>query len=716
MPARISAAGSPPAASTAAMAVAPSSGRLLVVDGHEQRVAVGEALVEVPGVEPRPLAHRPHGRRRRRPRSRAGRRRRRRAGAPLGSLLGGTPGPATPAPAVGVGGRSGQVWQRALPYRTVAGNARCQDGTRGHRGAARSARSEIVVVGGRVGGLAAALALEPRRSPGDDPRARPRCRRSTTPRRPSPPTAAAPRRPTRPTASSPASSSSCGDRFPDVLDDARGRRRLHPMPLTRRASASPAPATTTSPCSSSGAPRSSGCSAARGPRRARRRGRRRRRRRRPHRRRPARRGRPRGDRRASRRRLDRSTPTSWSPPPAAGAPLPAWLAAVGVDVAETVHESGLMYLTRWYRLPAGFSLPPDPKLGGDLGFVKYLAIPGDGDTLLGHPRGPRRATPSCAPRSRDPDRFDAACRMLEGPSQFLVDHPRRAARPASCRWVASSTGSAASSTPTAGRVVPRLPRRRRRPHVHEPALRAGLLAGRSCRRVALADAFAAHPDDPVARAARLRGGCRPSRSSRGSISSAVQMGRRPVADIREAGVVDEHESPTAMPHEGHRHRVRRRRQRPDPRPGDPAPDEPARHPGRADGRPRVHGRGRMEVLADPEPFPAPRRSPARPATSCWPSTPRRCATRGGTTMHDLVIRNGRLVDGTGSPARTADVAVDGDRIVDGRQRRRRRPPGDRRRRAGSSRRAGSTSTPTTTARSPGIPRSRRRAGTASPPS
>jgi N-acyl-D-aspartate/D-glutamate deacylase len=32
-------------------------------------------------------------------------------------------------------------------------------------------------------------------------------------------------------------------------------------------------------------------------------------------------------------------------------------------------------------------------------------------------------------------------------------------------------------------------------------------------------------------------------------------------------------------------------------------------------------------------------------------------------VHDLVIRGGRVVDGTGSPARTADIAVDGDRIT-----------------------------------------------------
>ncbi|MGE5211275.1 MAG: D-aminoacylase, partial [Acidobacteriota bacterium] len=33
-------------------------------------------------------------------------------------------------------------------------------------------------------------------------------------------------------------------------------------------------------------------------------------------------------------------------------------------------------------------------------------------------------------------------------------------------------------------------------------------------------------------------------------------------------------------------------------------------------------------------------------------------------MHDLVIRNGTLVDGTGAERRHADVAVDGDTIVE----------------------------------------------------
>ena len=81
-------------------------------------------------------------------------------------------------------------------------------------------------------------------------------------------------------------------------------------------------------------------------------------------------------------------------------------------------------------------------------------------------------------------------------------------------------------------------------------------------------------------------------------------------------------------------------------------------------------------------------------------------------MHDLVIRSGTVVDGTGSARVTADVAVDGDVIVQVGPGRRLRDERDRRRRGSRDTRDSSTSTPTTTVRSRGIPCSRLRAGTA----
>jgi 2-polyprenyl-6-methoxyphenol hydroxylase-like FAD-dependent oxidoreductase len=99
-------------------------------------------------------------------------------------------------------------------------------------------------------------------------------------------------------------------------------------------------------------------------------------------------------------------------------PVPAWLAEHGIDVEETIVESGLMYLSRWYHRPAA-ELPADPKLGGDLGFVKYLAVPGDGDTLS-VTLAVRTADTELRAALSDPDRFDHACRVLPGPDLFFT--------------------------------------------------------------------------------------------------------------------------------------------------------------------------------------------------------------------------------------------------------------------------------------------------------
>ncbi len=99
--------------------------------------------------------------------------------------------------------------------------------------------------------------------------------------------------------------------------------------------------------------------------------------------------------------------------------VPAWLAALGVPVPETVRSSGLMYLTRWYRSKDPVVMPLGPKAGGDLGYLKFLVVPGDGATVS--------ATLAVSTEDRelrrnlsDPERFDHACRVLPGPDEWFA--------------------------------------------------------------------------------------------------------------------------------------------------------------------------------------------------------------------------------------------------------------------------------------------------------
>ena len=102
--------------------------------------------------------------------------------------------------------------------------------------------------------------------------------------------------------------------------------------------------------------------------------------------------------------------------------LLSWLRESGIEVPETEHESGLMYVTRWYRFPGDRRAELDPKLGGDLGFVKYLGVPGDGETL-----SVTLAISSTDTELRtalnSEDAFDLACRSLPGPDRFFETGP-----------------------------------------------------------------------------------------------------------------------------------------------------------------------------------------------------------------------------------------------------------------------------------------------------
>lgn len=100
--------------------------------------------------------------------------------------------------------------------------------------------------------------------------------------------------------------------------------------------------------------------------------------------------------------------------------VPGWLASVGADIDEAVHDIRLVYLTRWYRQRGDRGADLPPRLGGDLGYLKYLAAPCDQGTV----------SISMAVSSRDaelrswlrePERFDAACRQLGGPAQLFRD-------------------------------------------------------------------------------------------------------------------------------------------------------------------------------------------------------------------------------------------------------------------------------------------------------
>lgn len=178
--------------------------------------------------------------------------------------------------------------------------------------------------------------------------------------------------------------------------------------------------------------------------------------------------------------------------------LPAWLTGLGTILAEKLHPSGLVYLTRWYRLPGGFDPEVlEPRLGGDLGYVKYLGVPGDGGTLsvtLAVPTADRDLRRALA----DPARFEQACRLLPGPAQFFALGPLRpvgGVRPMGGLCNRTRRFLDADGNP----VVTGLHA------VGDAHTMTNPLYGRGCtlalvQAVLLADAVRDHPDDPVGRA------------------------------------------------------------------------------------------------------------------------------------------------------------------------------------------------------------------------
>jgi 2-polyprenyl-6-methoxyphenol hydroxylase-like FAD-dependent oxidoreductase len=62
--------------------------------------------------------------------------------------------------------------------------------------------------------------------------------------------------------------------------------------------------------------------------------------------------------------------------------VPAWLHAVGALCPETEEDTGIIYLSRFYRLRDGATVPEQiGPIGGDLGYLKYATFIGDNRTF-----------------------------------------------------------------------------------------------------------------------------------------------------------------------------------------------------------------------------------------------------------------------------------------------------------------------------------------------
>ncbi len=92
--------------------------------------------------------------------------------------------------------------------------------------------------------------------------------------------------------------------------------------------------------------------------------------------------------------------------------VPAWLGLIGVTVDETVEDTGIIYLSRFYRLREGADVPPATgAIGGDLGYLKYATFIGDNRTF-----SVTFATPvdddELRSRLLDPTTFERAANVL----------------------------------------------------------------------------------------------------------------------------------------------------------------------------------------------------------------------------------------------------------------------------------------------------------------
>ena len=172
-----------------------------------------------------------------------------------------------------------------------------------------------------------------------------------------------------------------------------------------------------------------------------------------------------------------------------------WLGEIGAaPVPENADETGIVYLSRFYRVRDGESAAPrGGPIGGDLGYLKYGVFVGDNRTF-----SVTLATPTADDELRklvsDPTVFDACARQLVATSQWLdgradpiTDEVHMMAGLIN-RWRQYVVDGVPVATGVAA--------------VGDAVICTNPLYGRGCCTAfwsahLLADAMAAHADDPV---------------------------------------------------------------------------------------------------------------------------------------------------------------------------------------------------------------------------
>ena len=110
----------------------------------------------------------------------------------------------------------------------------------------------------------------------------------------------------------------------------------------------------------------------------------------------------------------------------------AWLAAIGASpVPEELHESGIVYFSRFYRVQPDADVPPVAgAAAADLGYLKFAVFVGDNEHVLDHVRGRIRTTTSCGRRSRHEEPFEAAALALVPTAPWRADRVSPSRSPA----------------------------------------------------------------------------------------------------------------------------------------------------------------------------------------------------------------------------------------------------------------------------------------------